>query len=123
AREEKLNQARAELERGREELNALIAKEKAELERLAGMSADEAKDFLLRRVESEVNPEMAIMIKEAEAQAKEEAERRARKIISLAIQRCAADHVAESTVSVVSLPNDEMKGRIIGREGDRKSVV
>src|SRR5690606_16606904 len=104
-------------ERGREELNALIAKEKAELERLAGMSADEAKDFLLRRVESEVNPEMAIMIKEAEAQAKEEAERRARKIISLAIQRCAADHVAESTVSVVSLPNDEMKGRIIGREG------
>jgi len=117
AREEKLNQARAELERGREELNALIAKEKAELERLAGMSADEAKDLLLRRVESEVKHEMAIMIKEAEAQAKEEAERRARKIISLAIQRCAADHVAESTVSVVSLPNDEMKGRIIGREG------
>jgi len=117
AREEKLNQAKAQLEREREELDALIAKEKAELERLAGMTTDEAKDLLLRRVEAQVKHEMAIMIKEAESQAKEEAERRARKIISLAIQRCAADHVAESTVSVVSLPSDEMKGRIIGREG------
>ena len=72
------------------------------------------KILLLKRVENEVKHEMAIMIKEAESQAKEEAERRARKIVSLAIQRCAADHVAESTVSVVSLPSDEMKGRIIG---------
>jgi len=117
AREERLNQARLELEREKEELDSLIAKEKQELERLAGMTAEEAKDLLLKRVENEVKHEMAIMIKEAETQAKEEAERRARKIISLAIQRCAADHVAESTVSVVSLPNDEMKGRIIGREG------
>lgn len=117
AREERLNQAKAALEREREHLESLIAKEKSELERIAGMTSDEAKEHLLRRVESEVKHEMAMVIKEAEAQARDEAERRARKIVSLAIQRCAADHVAESTVSVVSLPNDEMKGRIIGREG------
>ncbi len=117
AREERLNQAKAALEKEREHLESLIAKEKAELERIAGMTSEEAKEYLLRRVEDEVKHEMAMMIKEIETQARDEAERRARKIVSLAIQRCAADHVAESTVSVVSLPNDEMKGRIIGREG------
>ena len=81
------------------------------------MTAEEAKEYLLRNVEDEVRHEAAIMIKEIETQAKEEADKRAKNIISSAIQRCAADHVAETTVSVVSLPNDEMKGRIIGREG------
>ena len=87
------------------------------LERLSGLTAEEAKDYLLRSVEDEVRHEAAIMIKEIETQAKDEAEKRAKNIISAGIQRCAADHVAETTVSVVSLPNDEMKGRIIGREG------
>lgn len=116
-REERLNQAKADIDQQRDHLQSLIEKEKAELERLAGLSSDEAKDLLLKRVENEVKHEMAIVIKEAESQAKQEADRRARHVISLAIQRCAADHVAESTVSVVTLPNDEMKGRIIGREG------
>ena len=117
AREERINQIQAELQKNKEHLESLIAEQKAELERLAGMTSEEARELLLRRVESEIKHEMAVMIKEAESQAKEEADRRAREIISLAIQRCAADHVAESTVSVVSLPSDEMKGRIIGREG------
>lgn len=116
-RDEKLNHKERELERAREHLDTLIAKEKTELERIAGLTTDEAKDVLLKRVENEVKHEMAIVIKEVETRAKEEADRRARKVVSLAIQRCAADHVAESTVSVVTLPNDEMKGRIIGREG------
>jgi ribonuclease Y len=88
-----------------------------ELERISNLSYDQAKDLLLDRVESEIKHEKAIIIKDYETQAKEESERKAREVISLAIQRCAADHVAESTVSVVALPNDEMKGRIIGREG------
>ena len=87
------------------------------LERLSGLTAEEAKEYLLKNVEDEVRHEAAIMIKEIETQAKEEADKRAKNIISAGIQRCAADHVAETTVSVVSLPNDEMKGRIIGREG------
>lgn len=81
------------------------------------MSTEEAKEYLLKNVESEVKHEMAIMIKDIEAKAKEEADRRAKDIIACAIQKCAADHVSEATVSVVPLPNDEMKGRIIGREG------
>ena len=87
------------------------------LERLSGLTAEEAKEYLLKNIEDEVRHEAAIMIKEIETQAKEEADKRAKNIISAGIQRCAADHVAETTVSVVSLPNDEMKGRIIGREG------
>ena len=87
------------------------------LERLSGLTAEEAKEYLLRNIEDEVRHEAAMMIKEIETQAKEEADKRAKNIISAGIQRCAADHVAETTVSVVSLPNDEMKGRIIGREG------
>lgn len=87
------------------------------LERISGLSVEEAKSYLLKNVESEVRHETAIMIKELEAQAKEEADKKAKNIISAAIQKCAADHVAETTVSVVALPNDEMKGRIIGREG------
>ena len=88
-----------------------------ELERISGLTVDDAKEYLLRNVESEVKHEMAILIKELEAKAKEESDRKAKEIIACAIQKCAADHVSEMTVSVVSLPNDEMKGRIIGREG------
>ena len=88
-----------------------------ELERVAGMTQDEAKDVLLNNVEKEARHEAALIIHDIESKAKAEADRRAVNIISMAIQRCAADHVAESTVSVVALPNDEMKGRIIGREG------
>ena len=87
------------------------------MERLSGMSSEEARTLLLARAQEEIRHETAIMIKELEQQAKEEADKKAREIVSAAIQRCAADHVAETTVSVVALPNDEMKGRIIGREG------
>ena len=87
------------------------------LERISGLSVEEAKSYLLKNIESEVRHEAAILIKDIETQAKEEADKKAKNIISAAIQKCAADHVAESTVSVVALPNDEMKGRIIGREG------
>ena len=87
------------------------------LEKISGMSTDEAKEYLLENVESEVRHETAMKIKEVQTQLKDEAEQKAREIIATAIQRCAADHVAEATISVVPLPNDEMKGRIIGREG------
>ena len=99
------------------EVNELHEKQKEELERISGLSTEDAKNMLLVEVEEELKHEKAIMIKEYEQQTKDEAEKKARNIISLAIQRCAADHVAETTVSVVALPNDEMKGRIIGREG------
>jgi len=87
------------------------------LEKISGLTQDEAKKYLLDNIESEVRHETAVKIKEIEAQMKEEADQMAREVISIAIQRCAADHAAEATVSVVPLPNDEMKGRIIGREG------
>ena len=100
-----------------ERAEQLCAKQQAELERLSGLTSEEAKQELLQSLEDEVKHESAMLIKDLEQQAKDEAEKKAREIISLAIQRCAADHVAETTVSVVGLPNDEMKGRIIGREG------
>lgn len=105
------------LQRQKAQVDELLEKQQRELERIAGMTAEQAREMLLKQTEAEVRHEMAMMIKEIETQAKEEAQRRARNIIALAIQRCAADHVAETTVSVVTLPNDEMKGRIIGREG------
>ena len=89
----------------------------ATLERISGLSQEQAKDFLLKSVEEEVRHETAMKIKEIEQQMKDEADEKAREVLSIAIQRCAADHAAEATVSVVPLPNDEMKGRIIGREG------
>ena len=116
-KEETIQRKESEVEQQKEELNQLVGQEQAELERLSGMTSEEAKQLLLKRVEEEVRYESAIMIKEIETRAKEEAEKRAKNIIALAIQRCAADHVAETTVSVVALPSDEMKGRIIGREG------
>ncbi|HBV87987.1 ribonuclease Y [Desulfosporosinus sp.] len=116
-KEENLHRKENEVEHLKEELNQIVGKEQAELERLSGMTSEEAKQLLLKRVEEDVRYESAILIKEIETRAKEEAEKRAKNIIALAIQRCAADHVAETTVSVVALPSDEMKGRIIGREG------
>ncbi|MDD6307880.1 MAG: ribonuclease Y [Clostridia bacterium] len=106
-----------ETEAEQEEIKKLKAKEIELLEKISGLTAEEAKEYLLKNIESEVRHETAIMIKEIETQAKEEADKRAKNILGLAIQKCAADHVAETTVSVVPLPGEEMKGRIIGREG------
>jgi len=116
-KEETVNRKDKELDRVREELEALKVRQLQELEKVSGMTTEDARRLLLGQVEEEIRLEAAAMIRDIEAQAREEADKRAREIISLAIQRCAADHVAESTVSVVELPNDEMKGRIIGREG------
>ncbi|MBQ2768140.1 MAG: ribonuclease Y [Clostridia bacterium] len=101
----------------REQIEEVLRQHTATLERLSGITAEQAKDELISRMESEVKHELAQRLDEMETQFKEEADDRARNILSLAIQRCAADHVAETTISVVPLPNDEMKGRIIGREG------
>jgi ribonuclease Y len=98
-------------------INEIYEKQIMELERLSGLTTEEAKELLLDGIRKEIVHESAIMIKDMESKAKEEADKKAREIISIAIQKCAADHVAETTVTVVSLPNDEMKGRIIGREG------
>ena len=95
----------------------LLDKRQQELERISGLTSEQAKEYLLKSVEDDVKHDTARMIKEMENRAKEEADKKAREYVVTAIQRCAADHVAETTVSVVQLPNDEMKGRIIGREG------
>jgi ribonuclease Y len=116
-KEENLNKKELEIAELQKSLEDLQLQQLKELERISSLTTSEAKEILLSNVRKEIQHEMAMMIKEVEEQAKEEAEKKARNIISLAIQRCAADHVAESTVSVVPLPNDEMKGRIIGREG------
>ncbi|MCL5038881.1 MAG: ribonuclease Y [Firmicutes bacterium] len=116
-REESLSKKEKELERTQEGLNEIRARQLAEMERISGLTQEEAKKLLLNTVEEEIKRETALLIKEIESQAKEEAEKRAKDILALAIQRTAADHAAEVTVSVVELPNDEMKGRIIGREG------
>ena len=106
-----------EIEYRLHKVSELHEKKVAELERLSGITSEEAKHILLSNVEEEIKHETAILIKEIETRAKEEADKRAKEVITQAIQRVAADHVAETTVSVVTLPNDEMKGRIIGREG------
>ncbi len=106
-----------ELEAEKDKLIAMEELERKKLEEISGLSAEEAKEFLLKNLESEVRHEAAIMVKDIEQEAKENADSKAREIIGYALQKCAADHVAETTVSVVALPNDEMKGRIIGREG------
>ncbi|WP_017414480.1 ribonuclease Y [Clostridium tunisiense] len=116
-KEESLNKKQQEVEILEAGIQELYTKQRQELERLSGLTSDEAKQVLLDEVKKEIKHETAMMIKELESKAKEEADKKAREIITYAIQRCAADHVAESTVHVVSLPNDEMKGRIIGREG------
>ena len=114
---ENISRQENEIQEKRKELDSFLAKQIEELEKISGMTAEEAKQLLLAEVEKDVRHDASVMIKDIESKAKEEADRRAKEIISGAIQRCAADHVAESTVSVVALPNDEMKGRIIGREG------
>ena len=116
-KEEQLTSKLARLEATQAEADKLKQSQMDELERISGYTAEEAKNYLLEQLEQEVVHESAMKIKEIEARYKDEADTKAREIISLAIQRCAADHVAEATVSVVPLPNDEMKGRIIGREG------
>ena len=116
-KEEHLNLKETKLNAAQEKVDALYQRQLQELERLSGLSSEDAKKELLQTVEEDVQHDTAKMIKEMEQKAKDEADMKAREIISTAIQRCAADHVAETTVSVVDLPNDEMKGRIIGREG------
>jgi ribonucrease Y len=116
-KEDSLNERQQHIEQMESKVEELVQKEQAELERISSLSREEARQIILERVEKELSHEIALMIKEAETRAKEEADKKAKEILSLAIQRCAADHVAETTVSVVNLPNDEMKGRIIGREG------
>ena len=114
---EQLTNKLAEVEARQEEVEKLKTAQLEVLERISGYSAEEAKALLIDTLASEVTHEQAMKVREIEAQFKEEADQRAREVIALAIQRCAADHASEVTVSVVSLPNDEMKGRIIGREG------
>ena len=116
-KEARLAEKEREVDELRERIAAAIAEQRTALERISGYTADEAKAELLTRVESEIEHETALKIAEYETRFKEEAGDRARDILSLAIQRCAADHVAEIAISVVPLPNEEMKGRIIGREG------
>lgn len=106
-----------EMHKQREEIAKLNEQRIQELERISGLTSDQAKDYLLKIVEDEVKHETAVMIKEMEHRAKEEADKKAKEYVVNAIQKCAADHVSETTISVVQLPNDEMKGRIIGREG------
>ena len=106
-----------EIEKSQQDLQIILTQQLKELERLSGLSSDEAKELLLNNVEQQIRQETAVLIKSIETEAKEEADKKAKNIVSLAIQKCAADVVSETTVSVVALPNDEMKGRIIGREG------
>ena len=110
AKEESLNKIKVEVSK-------LNEQRVQELERISGLTSEQAKDYLLKIVEDEVKHETAMIIKEMESRAKEEADKKAKEYVVSAIQRCAADHVSETTISVVQLPNDEMKGRIIGREG------
>ena len=105
------------LSKQREEVSKLNEQRLQELERISGLTSEQAKEYLLKIVEDEVKHESAVMIKEMETRAKEEADKKAKEYVVTAIQKCAADHVSETTISVVQLPNDEMKGRIIGREG------
>lgn len=114
---EELNRRIADVQHSQEEVDRIQSEQLSVLERISGFTREEAKDYLVQSIEQEAQHDAAVKIREINARLKEDAERSAREVISMAIQRCAADHVAEATVSVVPLPNDEMKGRIIGREG------
>ncbi|TCP96801.1 ribonuclease Y [Serpentinicella alkaliphila] len=116
-KDEKLSKMIKDVEDKQSEIQEVFEKEVLKLEEISGLTCDEAKDIILSKVEKEVTHETAVMIREIEARAKDTADKKAREIIAYSIQKCAADHVAETTVTVVALPNDEMKGRIIGREG------
>jgi len=116
-REEIISKKQKEIQKVHDEVQELYNKQLKELEHISNLSSEEARQLLLNDIEKQIRHEAAIMIKDIETKAKEEADRKSKEIIAYAIQKNAADHVAETTVSVVSLPNDEMKGRIIGREG------
>ncbi|MBR6469889.1 MAG: ribonuclease Y, partial [Lachnospiraceae bacterium] len=116
-REASYAQKEEALAKQKEQVSKLNEQRVQELERISGLTSEQAKEYLLRTVEDDVKHETAILIKELENKAREEADKKAKELVVNAIQRCAADHVAETTISVVPLPNDEMKGRIIGREG------
>lgn len=116
-KEEKLTDKEKLIDEKQEEVQSVLNKQTDELVRISNLTSDEARSIILTRVEEETKHEAAQMIKEIESRAKQDADKKAKDVITLAIQRCAADHVAETTVSVVTLPNEEMKGRIIGREG------
>ena len=116
-REESLNAKYKEAERLEAEAHELHDKQQTELERISNMTMEEARDILMTRIQKDAYHDAAVMVRDIESHAKEEGDKKARNIIAMAIQKCAADQVAETTVSVVALPNDDMKGRIIGREG------
>lgn len=116
-KEQNLQEKEKEIDKTQQDLQLILTQQLKELERLSGLTTEGAKELLLHNVEQQIRQETAVMIRNLENEAKEESDKRAKNIVSLAIQRCAADVVSETTVSVVSLPNDEMKGRIIGREG------
>ena len=116
-REEALGKKQNELQKMQEDIENDKQRQVAEMERIAGMTQDEARQQLVERIQKEAYHDAGVMVREIEQTAKDEAEKKARNIVAMAIQRCASDHVAETTVSVVSLPNEDMKGRIIGREG------
>ena len=116
-REKDLDKEYGLLEEKKEDIENLRQEQMKELQRISGLSKDQAKEYLLEEVEKEITPEKAALIRELEQKAKEQAEKNAKEILGYAIQKCAADHTSEMTVSLVSLPNDDMKGRIIGREG------
>ncbi|SFC74197.1 ribonuclease Y [Clostridium uliginosum] len=116
-KDEKINQRMLDIDQVEAKVQEIYAKRREELERISSLSSEEARKILLDEIKTEITHDAAIMIKDIESKAKEEADKKAREIITTAIQRCAADHVSETTVHVVALPNDEMKGRIIGREG------
>ena len=116
-KDDALNERIIEIDNMEVEVKKLGEQRRIELEKISGLSSEEARQILLEEIKKEITHDAAVMIKEIESRAKEEADKKAREIITTAIQRCAADHVSETTVHVVALPNDEMKGRIIGREG------
>lgn len=116
-REQKLSERQLEIDDMNSRVEELVKKQQEEMERISGFTKDEARDMIMETMENDLRHEKAVFIKDYTSRAKEEANKNAKEVLSLAIQRCAADHVAETTVSVVNLPNDEMKGRIIGREG------
>ncbi len=117
SKEEALSSKQQLIEEREKDVEKMIEDQQKELEKIAGLSKEDARDVIMKSTEEELNHELILMVKESEQRAKEEADRKAKNLLSLAIQRCAADQVSETTVSVVTLPNDEMKGRIIGREG------
>ena len=114
---DRLEKRNKDIEAKEEKLNGMLDEKIAELEKVSGLSKDEAREMLIEEITKEARADAAVMVRQIEGEAKSEAEKKANRIVAQAIQRCAADHVAESTVSVVNLPGDEMKGRIIGREG------